>query len=322
MAILLRERHVTELLKIQTAIEAVEEVLRDQAEGAATNRPRYRVAAPASQLHLMAAGDRRLGVYGFKAYTASRKGARFLVCLYEAETGDLLAMIEADRLGQMRTGAATGVATKYMARQDADTVGIIGTGWQSESQLLAVCAVRPIKTIKAYSRNRERSEAFARKMTSLLRAEVAPAETAEEAVRDQMIVITATSARDPVLKGEWVAPGAHVNAVGSNFLSKSEIDVETVRRASVVAVDSAEQSRVEAGDLLPAVERGVISWEGVTELGRIVAGHVKGRTNDDDITLFKSNGIALEDISTALRVYTMARERGVGEKIDLWSEEK
>jgi ornithine cyclodeaminase/alanine dehydrogenase-like protein (mu-crystallin family) len=319
MAILLRERHVTELLNIQTALEAVEEVLRDQAEGAAANRPRYRVAAPASQLHLMAAGDRRLGVYGFKAYTASRKGARFLVMLYEAETGDLLAMIEADRLGQMRTGAATGVATKYMSRPDADTVGIIGTGWQSESQLLAVCAVRPVKSIKAYSRNRERCEAFARKMTSLLRVEVAPADTAEEAVRDQMIVITATSARDPVLSGEWVAPGAHVNAVGSNFLSKSEIDVETVRRASIVAVDSAEQSRVEAGDLLPAVERGVLSWERVRELGQIVAGHVKGRAKDDDITLFKSNGIALEDISTALRVFNLARERGVGEKIDLWA---
>ncbi|HWP44218.1 MAG TPA: ornithine cyclodeaminase family protein [Blastocatellia bacterium] len=321
MALLLRERDVTELLNIQTAIEAVEEVLRDQAEGAATNRPRYRVATPSSQLHVMAAGDRRLGVYGFKAYTASRKGARFLVMLYESETGDLLAMIEADRLGQMRTGAATGVATKHMARKTAATVGIIGAGWQAEGQLMAVCAVRPITSIKAYSRDRERRETFARKMTALLRTEVTPVETAEEAVRDQMIVITATTAREPVLRGEWLAPGAHVNAVGSNFLSKSEIDVETVRRASIVAVDSVEQSRLEAGDLLPAIERGVLSWEAVTELGRIVAGQVRGRKSDDDITLFKSNGIALEDVSTALRVYNLARERGRGEKIDLWGED-
>jgi len=156
MAILLREQHVTELLDINTAIEAVEEALRDQAEGQATNRPRYRVAMPASQLHVMAAGDRRLGVYGLKAYTASRKGARFLVLLYESKTGDLLAVIEADRLGQMRTGAASGVATKYMAREDAATVGIYGTGWQAESQLMAVCAVRGIKSISAYSRSRER----------------------------------------------------------------------------------------------------------------------------------------------------------------------
>ena len=318
MALLLRERHVTELLDIETAIAAVEEVLRDQAEGQATNRPRCRVATPTSQLHVMAAGDRRLGVYGLKAYTASRKGARFLVLLYESETGDLLAMIEADRLGQMRTGAASGVASKYMARPTSDTVGIFGAGWQAESQLMAVCAVRQIKSIKVYGRNAERREAFARKMTSLLRVEVTPAESPQEAVRGQSIVITATGAREPVLKGEWIEPGTHLNVVGSNFLSKSEVDVETIRRASVIAVDSIEDSRVEAGDLMPAIERGVITWESVTELGRIVAGRDPGRTSDDEITLFKSNGIALEDISTALRVYKLARERGVGEEIDLW----
>ncbi len=318
MTILLREQQVTELLDIRTAIDAVEEVLRDQAEGQATNRPRYRVAMPTSQLHVMSAGDRRLGVYGFKAYTASRKGARFLVLLYESDTGDLLAMIEADRLGQMRTGAASGVATKYMARERADTVGIYGTGWQAESQLMAVCAVRQIKSITAYSRNREHREAFARKMTSLLRVEVIPADSPEDAARENSIIITATSAREPVLKGEWIEPGTHLNVVGSNFLAKAEVDVETIRRARIIVVDSIEQSRIESGDLLPAIERGVISWESVTELGRIVAGRDPGRTGDEDITLFKSNGIALEDISTALRVYNLARERGIGESIDLW----
>jgi len=316
MTLLLREQDITELLDIETAIAAVEEVLRDQAEGYATNRPRYRVAMPASQLHVMAAGDKRLGVTGLKAYTASRKGARFLVLLYDSENGDLLAMIEGDRLGQMRTGAASGVATKYMARADADTIGIYGTGWQAESQLMAVCAVRKIKSIKAYGRNAERREAFARKMTELLRVEVTSVEAPEQAARGQSIVITATSAREPVLKGEWIEPGTHLNVVGSNFLSKAEVDVETIRRASIVAVDSIEQSRVEAGDLMPAIERGVISWESVTELGRIVAGRDIGRTSEEDVTLFKSNGIALEDISTALRVYNLARERGVGENVD------
>src|SRR6266496_3380568 len=261
MPLLLTENHVTQLLDIETAIEAVEEVLRDQAEGQATNRPRYRVAMPASQLHVMAAGDKRLGVTGLKVYTASRKGARFLVLLYDAESGDMLAMIEADRLGQMRTGAASGVATRHMARADADAVGIYGTGWQAESQLMAVCFVRQIKSIKAYGRNAERRKAFARKMTSLLRVEVTGANSPEEAARGQSIVITATSAREPVLKGEWIDPGAHLNVVGSNFLSKSEVDVETVKRASIIAVDSIEQSRNEAGDLMPAIERGVISWE-------------------------------------------------------------
>jgi alanine dehydrogenase len=318
MPLLLREQHVTELLDINTAIEAVEEVLRDQAEGLATNRPRYRVAMPASQLHVLAAGDKRLGVSGLKVYTASRKGARFLVLLYDAENGDMLAMIEADRLGQMRTGAASGVATRHMSRKAANTLGVYGTGWQAESQMMAVCAVRQIKSAKVYGRDRERREAFARKMTALLRTEVAPAATPEEAARGCSIVVTATSAREPVLKGEWIDPGTHLNVVGSNFLAKAEVDVETIRRASVIAVDSIEQSKIEAGDLMPAIERGVITWESVTELGRIVAGRDPGRSGDDDITLFKSNGIALEDISTALRVYNLARERGIGEQVKLW----
>jgi ornithine cyclodeaminase/alanine dehydrogenase-like protein (mu-crystallin family) len=322
MALLLTEDHVTQLLDMKATLDAVEEVLRHQGEGAATNRPRYRVATGASQLHVMAAGDRKLGVYGLKAYTVSRKGARFLVMLYDAQTGDLLAMIEADRLGQMRTGAASGVATKYMARESADTVGVFGTGWQAESQLMAVCAVRRIKSIKAYSRKPDHREAFARKMESMLRVEVTPAETAEEAARGRAIIITATSAREPVLKGEWIDAGAHLNVVGSNFLSKAEIDVETIRRASRIAVDSVEQSKAEAGDLLPAIERGVISWEGVTELGRIVAGRERGRASAEEITIFKSNGIALEDVSTALRVYNLARERGIGDTVELWNANK
>lgn len=320
MTLLLRERHVTELLDIQTAMDAVEEVLRHQAEGRATNRPRSRVAMPASQLAVMSAGDSDLNIFGLKTYSVSRKGARFLVLLYEADSGDLLAVIEADRLGQMRTGAASGVATKYMARKGADTLGVYGSGWQAESQMMAVCAARQIKSAKIYSRNAQRREAFARKMTALLRCEVTPVDRAEDAARGCSIIVTATSAREPVLKGEWVDAGTHINAAGSNFLSKAEIDVETVRRASIIAVDSIEQSRIESGDLLSAIDRGVISWESVTELGRIAAGRERGRASDEEITLFKSNGIALEDISTALRVCRLARERGIGEEIELWAE--
>ena len=306
MTLLLREQHVTALLTIETAIAAVEEVLRDQALGLATNRPRQRVATGVSQLHVMPAGDKRLGVMGLKAYVSARKGTRFLVLLYDIDSGDMLAMIEADRLGQMRTGAASGVATRYMAREDADTVGIYGTGWQAESQLMAVCAVRKIKSIAAYSRSREKREAFARKMTAILRVDVRAVDSPEEAARNQAIVVTATGSKAPVLKGDWIERGAHLNVIGSNVLIKSEIDIEAVRRASVIAVDSIDQSRVEAGDLLAAIERGVICWEQVTELGRIIAGQRTGRNDREEITLFKSNGIALEDISTALRVYNLA----------------
>src|SRR5205085_12579074 len=176
MTLLLRERHVTELLTIEMALEAVEEVLRDQAEGEATNRPRYRVAMPTGQLHVLAAGDKRLGVYGLKTYTVSRQGARFLVLLYDAASGDLLAMIEADRLGQMRTGAASGVATKYMARESADVLGVYGSGWQAESQVMAICAVRQLREVRVYSRTAEKRAAFARRLQSLVRCEVVPVE--------------------------------------------------------------------------------------------------------------------------------------------------
>lgn len=312
MPLFLNEREVEELLDIDSAIAAVEDVLLRQAKGLATNRPRQRVGSQKSMLHVMAAGDSQLGVCGLKVYTSSRSGARFLVLLYDSGTGDLLATIEADRLGQMRTGAASGVATKYMARSDADTVGIFGAGWQAESQLMAVCRVRPVKKIKVYSRRAEHRSTFARKMMALLRVQVEPVDNPEDAARDCAIVITATTSREPVLNGDWIEPGTHVNAVGSNFLSKAEIDVETIRRASVIAVDSIEQSRLEAGDLLPAIERGVINWESVTELGRIVAGQIRGRVTPDQITIFKSNGIALEDVATAHRLYTLARERGIG----------
>jgi ornithine cyclodeaminase/alanine dehydrogenase-like protein (mu-crystallin family) len=318
MALLIREHDVAELLDIRTAISAVEDVVRDQAIGKATNRPRQRVFGTASLLHVMAGGDSRLGVYGLKTYSTSKKGTRFLVLLFDSGSGDLLAVIEADKLGQMRTGAASGVATRYQAREDADTVGIIGTGWQSESQLMAVCAVRRIKRITAYSRNPERRMSFSAKMSSHLGIEVTPAESAREAIRGQSIVITCTTTREPVVDGSWIEPGVHLNVAGSNFLTKAEVDVETIRRASVVAVDSIDQARMEAGDLLPAIERGVINWESVTELGRIVAGQVPGRTSTRDITLFKSVGIAIWDVATAWVVYSLAVERGSGDHLELW----
>jgi ornithine cyclodeaminase/alanine dehydrogenase-like protein (mu-crystallin family) len=322
MTLLLREHHVADLLDIKTAISAVEEVVRDQATGKATNRPRQRVFGTGSLLHVMAGGDSRLGVYGLKTYSTSKKGTRFLVLLFDSGSGDLLAMIEADKLGQMRTGAASGVATRYQAREEADTVGIIGTGWQSESQLMAVCAVRAIRQVTAYGRNPERRRSFSVKMEAQLGVEVKPADSAEEAVRGKAIVITCTTSREPVVHGSWIEPGAHLNVAGSNFLSKAEVDVETISRSSVIAVDSIDQARIEAGDLLPAIERGVINWESVTELGRIVAGQVRGRAKHSDITLFKSVGIAIWDVAAALRVYQSALDKGVGERIELWGDKK
>ncbi len=318
MPLLLREADVHALLDMPTAIEAVEAALRRQATGPATNRPRQRVPAPSAHLHVMAAGDRALGVFGIKVYSSAAAGARFLVLLYAEADGELLAVIEADRLGQMRTGAASGVATKHLARQGATSVGILGTGWQAESQLLAVCAVRPIRSVAAFSRHADARKRFAERMSQTLGVAVTAVGTPEEAVRGHEIVITATSAREPVCRGAWLEPGAHVNAIGANFLSKRELDIEAIGRAVIVAVDSAEQCRLEAGDLLHAVERGVLTWESLVELGRIVDGQIPGRRTDRDITLFKSLGIALEDVAVSQAVYELAKQRGMGERIAFW----
>jgi ornithine cyclodeaminase/alanine dehydrogenase-like protein (mu-crystallin family) len=265
----------------------------------------------------MSASVPSLGFAGVKSYTSIDGETRFLVHLYDSSNGEILALMEADRLGQLRTGAASGVATKYMARDDASRVGIFGTGWQARGQLQAVCTVRPIKTILAYSPNEAHRESFCKEMTDTLKVGVYPAGTPEEAVKEADIVITATTSKEPVLKGEWLAKGTHINAIGSNFLSKRELDTETFRRSACVVVDSVEQSMLESGDLAHAAEAEAFYWEDARELGLVVIGEFPGREDDNEITIFKSNGIALEDVALAGRIYQAAKESGIGEQLKL-----
>jgi len=230
-----------------------------------------------------------------------------------------VALLEADYLGQMRTGAASGIATKYMARADATTAGIIGTGLQARTQLEAIAAVRQLSSVRAYSRNPERRAQFAREMTERLQLPVYPAGSAEEAVREAEIVVTATNSSTPVLLGRWLAPGTHVNAIGANFPQKRELDEEAVRRAGIIAVDSREQAMLESGDLLAAFGGLEASaWMVVRELADIVAGRVPGRTDARQVTLFKSNGVAVEDVAVAARVVELAQERGLGTRLPLF----
>jgi ornithine cyclodeaminase/alanine dehydrogenase-like protein (mu-crystallin family) len=317
MALLLTESEVTMLLPMSLALEAVEEVFRWQGEGKLTNRPRVRLPVPGGLLHVMPAALPEARVMGLKAYATVRGGARFVVLLFSAETGAVLAVIEADKLGQMRTGAASGVATRHLARADADRVGCYGTGWQARSQLEAVCAVRRVREIRVYGRDPVRRARFAEEMGAVLGVPTTAVERPEAAARDASILITITSARTPVLEGRWIAPGAHLNAAGSNALQRAEIDVEAVRRAGLVVTDSLEQARLECGDLLAALEQGVIRWEDVRELGAVVAARHPGRTRPDEITLFESQGIAIEDVAVAARLVARARERGVGTEIPI-----
>lgn len=320
MAIFLTEQDVTELLTMDATIAALEEAFRLQASGAASNQPRRRVRAAGATLNVMSAaiGEFRSfkGLLGLKSYSVTRHGAIFHITLYDAESGKLLAFMEGDRLGQMRTGAASGVATKYMARSDARTVGIYGAGWQARSQLAAVCAVRPVSKVRVYSRRAERRERFAEEMRAELGIDdIRAVDSPEQAARDVEIIITISSAKDPVLEGKWLSPGVHINAAGSNSLLRREFDDETIVRASSIVVDSIDQARFEAGELATAVEKGLLVWERARELRAVVSGEVAGRRSDDEITLFKSLGLALEDVATAAVVYELARERGLGREI-------
>jgi alanine dehydrogenase len=315
VTLILTETEVNDLLDMPSTLEAVESVLRAQAEGRATNRARRRVALPKSGLNFMAAGAPEIGALGLKAYSVARTGARFYTLLFDPEGGELLSIMQSDKLGQMRTGAASGVATKYLAREDANTLGLYGAGWQAESQLEAIAAVRDLERVIVYSRREESRKLFAEKMGERLGMEIETTHAADEPAA-QDIVVTATSSREPVLLGEWLRPGAHVNAAGSNFLFKREIDREVVRRTSFVCVDSREELGLEAGDLVQPLETGLILPEAVYELGQVIAGQVEGRRGPEDLTLFASQGLALEDVAAARVVYDRAVERDVGRDIE------
>lgn len=311
----LTEDEVGRLLTMDLALEAVGAGFRKLALDEAENVPRQRCRTDHVMLHVLPAGAKTLGAIGFKAYTTASTGAKFHVTLFDPKLGGMTAIVEADLLGQFRTGAASGVATKKLARPDASTVGCLGTGKQARTQLLAVCKVRKVRSVRVHGRDADRRTAFAAQLSAETGVEVVPVGSAEDAVRGQDIVITATSAREPVLKGEWLADGAHVNLIGSNFLSKAEADVDVFRRAGLVTVDSKEQALLEAGDFVAALNAGVLRWAEVLQFAPVLLGKYPGRESPEQVTVFKSLGLGIEDIAVAARVVQLARAQGVGREI-------
>ena len=317
MALVLTEGEVSEILTMDAAIQAVEQAFRALGTGQAQNQPRRRVRVPNGILHNMSAGLPEAGALGTKAYASVGGKTRFLVALWDSESGVLKALMEGDRLGQVRTGAASGVATKYLARKGASAAAVIGTGWQARSQLLAICAVRPFREVRAFGRDPERRRAFCEEMSRASGVDVRPVASAEEAVRGAEVVVTMTSSREPVLLGRWLEPGMHVNAAGSNWPNRQELDVEAVRRADLIVADQVEGAKLESGDLVAAVAAGAIAWEQVGEFGEVVAGKTPGRSDDRQITLFESQGLAVQDMAVAAHVYGEARARGLGRELPL-----
>jgi alanine dehydrogenase len=312
----LTEEDVVATLTVRDALRLLDPAAHAQAEGRAENKPRQRVRAGQSVLQVLPAayGDR----LGHKSYLVAPKprGARFLYLLFAA-SGEMLALFEADALGQIRTGAASGLATRFLAREDARTLGVIGTGWQAHTQIEAVCAVRPIERIRVFGRNPERRHAFCEERSAKLGIPVEPAGSAREAVSGADVVCTITNSMTPVLEGAWLTPGTHVNAAGSNRANAREIDVETVARAAVVAVEDLAQAKVESGDLLFAAESGRWSWDRAVLLSDVVAGKKSGRTADDEITLFESLGIGLWDLAVASHVYDACLASGRGSRLPI-----
>jgi alanine dehydrogenase len=186
---------------------------------------------------------------------------------------------------------------------------------QARTQVQAICAVRPINLVLAYSRNADKRNQFCKEMAASIGIDVRPASSPEEAVREADILVTATTSQEPVFKAEWVSKGTHINAIGANFISRQEIDTETVGKSACVVVDSREQAMLESGDLARAAETGDFYWEDARELGIVVLGDFPGREDAGEITLFESQGIALEDVALAARIYEQAVKTGAGESL-------
>ena len=314
-ALYLTEDDVRELMDMEATITVLEEVFRQLGTGGATNVPRARARAPGVCLHTMSAAAEYLGVVGWKAYTTTAKGNRFHVGLYRISDGTPLAMIEANYLGQLRTGAASGVATEFMARPDAKVVGVLGSGLQARTQLKAVCTVRNIERVEVYSPSEERRRIFAEEMAEWCNTKVVPIHAPDAAALEKDIVICASSSRVPLFDGRVLDEGTHLNVVGSNFLTKAEVDVTTIKRADVIVCDSREQCKLEAGDFAEALLEGATDWSLMYDLADVVNNRTAGRANAEDVTLFKSVGLAIEDVALGAEILKRALAEGLGREL-------
>ena len=310
MALYLTEQDVDALLTPADAVDVIERCFERMARGEVENKPRYRLRLEGGILAVMSAADRELGYAGLKTYAAfGYEDYRFVVLVFETSRAELVGVIEANKLGQLRTGAASGVAARHLARDGARTLGVIGCGWQAESQVACIRAAVPsVESVVAYCRTPERLAAFCARVGA----------EAGESHRDaaaQDIVVTATTSSDPVLRGEWLRAGALVCAIGANDLRARELDNAALERAAFVCCDSREQSRLESGDLVEPIQQGLLDWLEVHELQEVVAGTVRGRQSADDVVVFKSNGIAAWDVAIGAEALRRARDRGIGREL-------
>jgi ornithine cyclodeaminase/alanine dehydrogenase-like protein (mu-crystallin family) len=318
MALLLREADVKQLLTMDEALPVVEQAFASVATGDAVNVPRVRGILPEATLNVLAAVSRKLDAAVVKCYPVVRKdvtvGSSLTVLVYRISTGALDAIVEASILGQIRTGAASGVAAKYMARPDSRVMTLFGAGFQAQSQVEALTRVLPkLERINLITRSPERARTFCDELSAAADVEVAIAKDVEQAIAAADVVTTATGSSGPLFDGAWLQPGVHVNAVGSNYAEKRELDTVAVKRASRIVVDDIAVAKIESGDLIGAD----VDWSAIRPLSDVVAGHAPGRASREEITLFESQGLGLEDLAVACHVVRRARESGRGIEIPI-----
>lgn len=312
MTLFLNEEEVDELLTMKEALAAVEDCFKQQAAGKALNVPRTRARVPGSVLNVMSASLPYLGRSGLKCYQATRTGTRFLLVLFGAEPNEPLAVMGAEHLGRYRTGAASAIATKYCAEENFFTFGISGSGNQALTQVLAMAEVAELEKVKVWSPSRTHRSSFL-KVLADRGIDAEASRTLEEAFGSAQVATTITSAGSPYIGGEAVKGLVHINVCGSNSPDRAELTPAAVGAFSTLVVDDLAQAKMESGDLIGAEAKGLISWRGVVELKDVVARKRRvGRR-----TLFKSNGVAIEDVAVASLVYDKAMKRGGFQEVDL-----
>lgn len=329
--LILTRADVESLLTMPAAIDAVEEGFRRLAAGEVVLPQRVATPVePHAGLHLsmpvFVEGEpgtlavKIVTVYGQNPARYGLPTIQGVILLHDARTGQPLALIDAEHLTAMRTGAASGVATKYLARPDAEVVTLFGAGAQAGPQLEAVCAVRPIRQVYVVTQSGGKDAPFCARMETKLGVAVTAVrgvDTIRRAVTDSAVICTATNATTPVFDGRWVQPGTHINAVGSYTARMRELDSWIVRHSRVF-VDHHPTAQTEAGDLLILIANGELTYDHVAgALGDLLNGAVAGRSRPDEITIFKSVGLAMQDAVTVSKVYAQAIEQGVGQYVQL-----
>ncbi len=324
-ALILSAKEVHALLDFETCIEAVAGALRELAQGRAANplRVPMRLAnggilgwMPAHLLQENSLGFKAVHVVPGNEHTPydCHQG---VVVLFDPEHGLPQAVLDASAITSLRTAAASALATRELAREEASVLALLGSGVQAHSHLLALSQVRSVRAVRVFSRTPENRRAFAERASAQLGLDVRAADSARAAVEGADLVCTTTSSRVPVLEGRWLAPGTHVNAVGACVPTARELDTDAVQRARVF-VDRRESAEHEAGDLLIPRSEGAIRSDHVAgELGDVLLGRVAGRTSGEEITLFKSLGIAVEDLAAARVCFERALARGIGTQVEL-----